>query len=241
MRRAPGIPPTSSIRREWSDGCPTCSGRSARHTSWTCCDWPPRRARSALGLQGLVRALGGVLGGVDRMTAKRSSAAVAAPPVPAEGGPLARAGPGAARALHQLPRRQHGRCVQRRVSGQRSHSRGEQTVAITARTLRGLVTPGTVVAAECCYGAQLFDSAPGRRSAPVRWPRGARASRSSTCAGRLRLLRQHHRRLRPGGRQRSRGRDLPRLPGEGPRGRSLGRAALEARIAYARSVKWGAR
>jgi hypothetical protein len=123
---------------------------------------------------------------------------------------------------------------------------GAQPVALSARSLRGRVTPGTVVAAECCYGAQLFDSSnvtnptAQRDSLQAQWPgrgtrgialeylaQGARGFFGSTTVAYgppddnmhadviCRVF-------------------LEKLLG----GSSLGRAALEARIAYARSVKW---
>ncbi len=125
-------------------------------------------------------------------------------------------------------------------------NRGDQPVALTARTLRGKVTPGTVVAAECCYGAQLFDSSLGRTLAnlqevpDVAWPtRG-------TPGIALEYLRQG-----------ACGFFGSTTVAYGPpedndhadvicrvflekvlEGCSLGRAALEARLAYVRSVKW---
>ncbi|MCW5592647.1 MAG: hypothetical protein KIS74_11160 [Burkholderiales bacterium] len=123
---------------------------------------------------------------------------------------------------------------------------GEQSLAITARSLRGRVTPGTVVAAECCYGAQLFDSTNvtnplvQRDFAEVQWPTRGRAGIA------LEYLRQG-----------AHGFFGSTTVAYGPtdtvahadvicrvflqkvlEGCSLGRAALEARIAYARTVKW---
>jgi len=132
-------------------------------------------------------------------------------------------------------------------------NRGDFSVALTARTLRGKVTPGTVVAAECCYGAQLFDSSRGRdpgdpRDIPdVEWP--ARGTPGIA----LEYLRQgasgyfgsstvaYGASYSPPG--------DPAFGNEHAdvicrvflekvlEGCSLGRAALEARLAYARSVK----
>ncbi len=127
----------------------------------------------------------------------------------------------------------------------RNHA-DEQTLAFTARNLRGRVKPGTVVAAECCYGAQLFDSAnvsnplAQRDSPDALWPSRGRVGIA------LEYLRQG-----------ARGVFGSTTVAYGPpddnahadvicrifvqkvlAGCSLGRAALEARIGYARSVKW---
>ncbi|WP_343630108.1 hypothetical protein [Roseateles sp.] len=51
--------------------------------------------------------------------------------------------------------------------GQRGRSYPE---AMTSTTVKGLVTPGTVVAAECCYGAQVFAPTPDAKGNPGPWP-----------------------------------------------------------------------
>lgn len=123
---------------------------------------------------------------------------------------------------------------------------GAQPVAISARSLRGRVTPGTVVAAECCYGAQLFDASNVRNPTHQRESREAQWPTRGTRGIALEYLGQG-----------ARGFFGSSTVAYGPaeenqhadvicrvflqkvlEGASLGRAALEARIAYAQSVRW---
>src|SRR5262249_34556936 len=51
----------------------------------------------------------------------------------------------------------HGATADPRFFGQRNSQSENYPVAHTARHLDGLVSKGTVVAAECCFGAELYD------------------------------------------------------------------------------------
>jgi hypothetical protein len=51
----------------------------------------------------------------------------------------------------------HGATADPRFFGQRNSQSENYPVAHTARHLDGLVSEGTVVAAECCFGAELYD------------------------------------------------------------------------------------
>jgi hypothetical protein len=52
----------------------------------------------------------------------------------------------------------HGMSGDHRYYGEKEGRRPREFPALDARLLPGLLRPGTVVAAECCYGANLYDS-----------------------------------------------------------------------------------
>jgi hypothetical protein len=102
--------------------------------------------------------------------------------------------------------------------GQRNKS---YPIALTTEGVARHASARTVVAAECCYGAELYD--------PTRSPRQATNLRVLSSARRRRLLWQHERRIRRC-RPKQRGRpDNSVFPDEVLAGASLGRACLQAR------------
>lgn len=59
----------------------------------------------------------------------------------------------------------HGGLADPRFYGE--NAKGEQPVALSSDGIAGRIRPGTVVAAECCYGAELYDSITLGLSVPV--------------------------------------------------------------------------